>query len=118
MKNDLIKRLEAIVAELGTSDSPAQAALRPAMAPFDVELDDAHMTSVAKEIDALNKALADGSRGFFDVPTGHANAIKHNFENAVGKDGRRWRVEIVSVNPTFAKVVFHADGDPQITVKQ
>lgn len=113
MSKELIARLEALLAE-GEKDLPLPDVIRPAMSPFDVELDAEHLASVAKEIEAINKALASGQRGYFNVPTGHANAIKHNFEAATGGDGRRWHVEIVGVNPTFAKVVFRTDGDPPI----
>lgn len=114
---DIIARLEALLSEAESATVPLPEVIRPAMSPFDVELDPDHVASVAREIEALNKALAAGNRGYFDVPTGHANAIKCNFEAAVGKDGRRWRVEISSVNPTFAKIFFVTDHDPVMSDK-
>lgn len=113
--NEIRDRIEAIFRDEKATERPPPV-IRPALSPFDVELDEAHIASVAKEIEQLNVALAGGSRGYFDVPTGHANAIKANFEDARhAGDPRRWRVEIVSVNPTFAKIMFRADGDPPFT---
>lgn len=109
---EIMRRIEAALSDPEAKKD--EAIVRPAMSPFDVELDEAHLSSVAKEIEALNKALASGNRGYFDVPTGHANVIKANFENARGKDGRKWIVEITSVNPTFAKIWFRTDGDPLV----
>jgi hypothetical protein len=90
--------------------------IRPALSPFDVELSPAAQIELQKNIEALNQELEKGNRGRFSVPLGHANAIKAAFELIDAAPGaRRWHVAIVAVNPTFATLIFHADGEPEPT---
>lgn len=95
-----------------TTKNGAPGPIRPAMGPFDVEQSPARRAELNRNIEALNAQLELGNRGYFDVPTGHANGIKAAFEGA-GNDEHRWHVAIVKANPTFTTLAFRADGEPE-----